>query len=122
MRLLALTLLLAATPALAQTPAPKSQSCVNRQSVRTITPVSPGLLRFEMNGRTDYLNKAGLGCDYNPDFDTLIDKPVGGGASEICAGDVFDIVDREVHAYHGSCSLGDFTPIAKPPRPAAHNR
>lgn len=120
MRPLALALIIAAlvSPAVArprQPMAPGEQTCVDRRQVRDIEPAPGGQLLFRMNGRTDYLNKQDVACEYNPNFQIIINRDFSGG-SQYCELDLLKLQDRTSGIYGGTCALGTFTPVPKPER------
>ncbi len=122
MRMLTLLLLVTGVPAFAQVPgnspntstqtAGHHASCVNRRLVRSIDPDGPGYLRLRMETGVDYRSKLAAACHFTPGANQFVSRSVG-GSSDLCEGDVLDVVTGQSGAAFDSCQLGDFVAVPK---------
>ena len=75
--------------------------------------VHDGLLLFRVNRNLVYRNDVN-GCP-NLREDDIIQTSLY-GSSQLCRGDIFQIIDRTGGFTRGACSLGDFVPFHAPAR------
>lgn len=113
MRPVLLTLLLAvATPALAAPPAVKA--CVNLRNVGT-TRIADDRTIYYRENRQWYRNDIPGGCAGMRPWSAIASRTP---STQLCRGDIITVFEPSSQIPQGSCGLGDFTPVDKPPEKA----
>ncbi len=122
MRPLILAFLLAATPAAAQVPGNAAGSstqkpghgavCINRNLIRSIDPDGPKQLRFRMESGVDYRSTLASACHFTPGANQFSMHSVG-GSSDLCEGDLLDVVTGQSGSAFDSCQVGPFVAVPK---------
>lgn len=122
MRLLALALIAVAAPALAQVPGSspntstqaegKHAVCINRRLIRSIDPDGPLTLRFRMQTGVDYRSLLAAACHFTPGSNQFA-MHSNGGSSDLCEGDLLDVVTLQSGSAFDSCQVGEFVAVPK---------
>lgn len=112
-------MLLGAGPALAQEPSERAaerlaqyqetgetRSCVSLSRVSSITPLDDNHFLFEMRGGDVYLNRIRGRCNQAASAFTRIEYRVSG--SQLCRGEIVNVVDNSTGLTAGACGFGDF--------------
>jgi len=127
MRLLAAALIAASTPVAiaptsAQMPANspntstqtqgKHAVCINRRLIRSIDPDGPLTLRFRMETGVDYRSPLAAACHFTPGSNQFA-MHSNGGSSDLCEGDLLDVVTLQSGSAFDSCQVGEFVAVPK---------
>lgn len=65
------------------------------------------------DGATTYRNDPPGGCHgLGRPGNAMVSRPLG---SQLCSGDIIQVVDTRSGMYQGGCTLGDFVPFRRPP-------
>lgn len=89
----------------------EAKSCISIYDQRQLTIVSDDVLIFSANrnAKTVYVNKPYGGCN-NADRNILVyDRTT----PTLCAGDIVQLVDRDIGGALNSCAFGEFIPYTK---------
>ncbi len=119
----AIALVLATIPAFAQVPGNAASgsgtrqtghhaACINRNLIRSIDPDGRDYLRFRMETGTDYRSKLRATCSFTPGANQLITHS-NGGSSDLCEGDLLDVVILQSGSALDTCQVGEFVAIPK---------
>ena len=86
-------------------------SCVNRRFLGSNRPAGEGAIIFEgaTRGRL-WVNRPRAGCPSLNFNRTLI---TNSPSSQLCSGDIAQVVDLGSQVQHGACALGEFTPYRR---------
>ena len=86
-------------------------SCVNLRDLRGNRSVGEGAILFEgTSSATLWVNRPAGGCPVLDFGRTLVTHTT---TSQLCRGDIADVVDPVAHIGYGGCGLGDFTPYRR---------
>jgi hypothetical protein len=89
-------------------------SCVNLRDLRGNRSVGEGAIIFEgTSSATLWVNQPAGGC---PTLDFGRALVTHTTTTQLCRGDIADVVDPVAHIGYGGCGLGDFTPYRRIPR------
>ncbi len=89
----------------------KPRSCLNRHEAQNMS-VHDGMLLYRVNARLTYRNDLN-GCRQLREHDLIVTRLYG--SSQLCRGDIAEIVNRTGYFPKGSCAFGEFVPYAKAP-------
>jgi hypothetical protein len=92
-------------------PAGEPVSCVARIELTGYRTAGTGAIVFD--GRTNasrYVNRPNGGCTELTSTRALV---LSSTSSQICRGDIATVIDPGIGTFHGSCSLGEFTPYRR---------
>ena len=84
-------------------------SCVNMRDLRSNRPVGDAIV-FDGPGGSIYVNRPVGGCPNLRHGRTLIIQTT---VTQLCRGDIAQVVDHASGTNHGSCALGDFMPYGR---------
>lgn len=85
-------------------------SCVQQRLMRSNRSIGEGAVIFEgTNGRL-YVNRPPAGCPELDSGRTLITRTP---STQLCRGDIVNVVDLTSGMHYGACGLGDFTPYRR---------
>lgn len=87
-------------------------SCVSQRELRGNRSVGEGAIIFETIGNDIYVNRPAAGCPEIRLGRTLVTRTTG---SQLCRGDIADVVDLVSNTSFGGCALGDFIPYRRDP-------
>lgn len=87
-------------------------SCVNMGDLRGNRSVGEGVILFDGPAGTVYVNRPAAGCPALGSSRALITKTAG---TQLCRGDIANVVDPGAGFSYGGCTLGDFTPYRRKP-------
>jgi hypothetical protein len=95
--------------ALAGKIAGKPRSCISLMDARSSTTYRDAIL-YRVSGRLTYVNDLGK-CPYLRNDNILVTNTIG---SQLCRGDIVNMIDRASRFPSGSCSFSDFVPYETP--------
>jgi hypothetical protein len=87
----------------------KPKSCLTRHEAENMS-VHNGMLLYRVNRRLTYKNEMN-GCNQLRVGDLIVTRLYG--TSQLCRGDIAEIVSRAGYFPKGSCAFGDFVPYVK---------
>ncbi|CAN5235843.1 hypothetical protein BH09PSE3_BH09PSE3_12880 [soil metagenome] len=99
----------AMTKALAGKIAGKPRSCISWNEAQSSTTYRDAIL-YRVNSKLTYVNDLGK-CPFLRNDNILVTRTVG---SQLCRGDIVNMVDRGGGFPTGSCSFSDFVPYQSP--------
>jgi hypothetical protein len=85
------------------------RSCISLNDARQSTTYRSAIV-YRVSSRLSYVNDLGK-CPFLRDDNILVTKTFG---SQLCRGDIVNMVDRGSHFPSGSCAFSDFVPYATP--------
>ena len=88
-------------------------SCISRMRTDDMIVIDDNRVAFRSGGNRLYVNDfRGLGCSgLGSGFYTLVTRSSG---SNLCSGDIAELVDARSGMMRSACILGDFTPFTGP--------
>ena len=87
------------------------QACVPQRQLGGNRSIGEGVLIFRgMTNSVVYVNRPPAGCPILDSGRTLVTRT---SSSQLCAGDIAQVVDPVSGAFYGACGLGDFTPYRR---------
>lgn len=87
--------------------------CVNERDLRGNRSAGESAIVFEgLSNSTLWVNRPAGGCPLLDQGRTLVTRST---TSQLCRGDIANVVDPVSHVSYGSCALGDFTPYRRVP-------
>jgi hypothetical protein len=95
-------------------PAGPPVSCVNERDLRGNHSIGESAIVFEgLSSSTLWVNRPAGGCPSLNGGRALVTHTT---TSQLCRGDIANVIDPVAHISYGSCGLGDFTPYRRVPR------
>lgn len=86
-------------------------SCVNLRELRGNRSIGEGAILFEGRGNNlVYLNRPAGGCPTLGPGQALRTNTTG---TQLCRGDIVDVIDTATGIQNGGCGLGDFVPYTR---------
>ena len=90
--------------------AERTVSCVHQRLLHSNRSIGEGVVVFEgANGRI-YVNRPSAGC---PEMDSTTTMILRTPSTQMCRGDIVNVVDQASGIHYGACGLGDFTPYKR---------
>ena len=82
-----------------------TQDCVNQRDIRGNRSVGEGVILFEGNANRLYVNRPAGGC---PDLRGTRTLATRTSSTQLCRGDIAQVVDLPSGMSYGGCGLGSF--------------
>ena len=86
-------------------------ACIPRSVSDDMRKLPGGAVAFRDNSRRIYINTMGTGCPGLRDSYAIKTRPVG--TTQLCRGDIAEVVDPTNGIFVSSCVFGDFVPYTK---------
>lgn len=86
-------------------------SCINRFPQSSLKVISDNVLLYRVSSKLTYRNDLIGSCSGLTRGDTLVTRS---HTSQLCRGDIANVVDLPAGMLTGSCALGDFVPYRTP--------
>ena len=86
-------------------------ACLSRNQSDDMTVIPGGAVAFRDNARRLYINHMQGSCPNLRDTNALVTKPVG--TTQLCRGDIAQLIDTTSRVFVGSCVFGDFVPYTR---------
>jgi hypothetical protein len=87
------------------------QSCVPSRDLRSNRSAGEGAIIFDTPSRNlIYVNRPAAGC---PEIRPGVALKTRTPSTQLCAGDIVEVVDLVAGFSHGGCGLGEFTPYRR---------
>jgi hypothetical protein len=85
-------------------------SCIRSQNLGSAEWIDEGTLLFRGPAGTLYVNRTRSACPRKGAFSYIRTRAI---SSNICSGEIIEVVDRGGNISRGTCALGDFTPYKR---------
>jgi hypothetical protein len=85
-------------------------NCVSSRSLRGNRSFGEGVILFEGHGGTVYVNRPAAGCPELGLGRSLVTRSSG---TQLCQGDIAEVVDLSSGVGFGGCALGEFVPYRR---------
>ena len=85
-------------------------SCVNMRDLRGNRSIGESVVLFDGPAGTVYVNRPAAGCPALGSSRALVTNTTG---TQLCRGDIANVVDPGAGFSYGGCTLGDFTPYRR---------
>lgn len=84
-------------------------SCVSQLNLRSSRSIGEAAILFDGPGGVIYVNRPPAGC---PSLEgrTMVTRT---STTQLCRGDIVNVIDPASRTEYGSCSLGDFVPYRR---------
>ena len=86
-------------------------TCISHNVSDDMTKLPGGAVAFRDNSRRIYINTMGPGCPNLRDQYALVTRPVA--TTQLCSGDIAQVVDPSTGMFISSCVFGEFVPYTK---------
>ena len=86
-------------------------ACLSRNQSDDMTVIPGGAVALRDNARRLYINHMQGSCPNLRDTNALVTKPVG--TTQLCRGDIAQLIDTTSRVFVGSCVFGDFVPYTR---------
>ena len=87
-------------------------SCLSRSQSDDMTIVPGGAVAFRDNSKRLYINDMQGSCPYLRDTNALVTRPIA--TTQLCRGDIAQLIDTSSRTFVGTCVFGDFVPFTRP--------
>jgi len=87
-----------------------TRHCVNQRDIRSKRYAGDGAIIFEGRGSNIYVNRPPRGCPELRFGDALVHRTT---MTQLCGGEIYQIVDFRTGIERGSCILGEFEPYRR---------
>ena len=87
-------------------------ACLTRNQSDDMTIIPGGAVAFRDNARRLYINHMQGSCPNLRDTQALLTRPVA--TTQLCRGDIAQVVDTSTRVFVSSCVFGDFVPYTRP--------